>query len=199
MSNSKVLNPLPTLANNSNTILLNNVAGNIFMTNFYSPDVKKKTLIPAPQNVHHELINNKNRIKNHIGIYPIKSLLIIDAKDYKYMNFHGRVKVWLIFNTTTQVLDYVIQIFPENVFSNNKTKTVKNLILKLINSIDCTSIIIALIKFGININSAKIEKEGCKMFRWSFRVQDIPILKNVQNVPIYNGRHLSKKPPNSNY
>jgi len=39
MSNSKVLNPL---ANNSNTILLYNVAGNIFMTNFYSPDVKKK-------------------------------------------------------------------------------------------------------------------------------------------------------------
>jgi len=115
------------------------------------------------------------------------------------MNFHGRVKVWLIFNTTTQVLDYVIQIFPENVFANNKTKTVKNLILKLINSISCISIISALIKFGIKINSVKVEEEGCKMFRWSFRVQDIPILKNVQNVPIYNGRHLSKKPPNSNH
>lgn len=119
------------------------------------------------------------------------------------MNFHGRVKVWLIYNITTQVLDYVIKIFPKDVFVNmnntNKTKTVKNLILKLINSISCISIIRALIKFGIKINSVKVEEEGCKMFRWSFNAQDIPFLKNVQNVPIYkNGRHLSKKPPNSN-
>jgi hypothetical protein len=192
MSNSnalKALNPLKPLKNNSNNINFNkkNAAFNIFMT-YYSPESKKKLLIHATKEISDDLINNKNNIKNHVGIYPILSLLIIDNENYKDEYFSGRVKVWLIFNTTMQVLDYVIQIFPKIKLTNisNKIRAVKNLILKLINSISCPLIIQALIKFRIKVDSASIGVEECKKFRWSFSVQDIPILHDT---------NLSRSPP----
>ena len=133
---------------------------------------------------------------------PYKNLLIMDG-DYKDENFSGRVKVWLIYNTTTQLLDYVIQIFPETKLQNNVNKTVKNIIFKLINKIACKLIINALRKFGIMVDPTKVEE--CIKFRWSFKLGDIPILLPGSNNFKHNNRYnpavpegyLTRHPPNN--
>jgi len=164
----------------------NNVVENVFITLNISPNSKRKTLIQAPKDFFDGLINNKTNVKKHM-IYGGKTLLINEI-DYNYKNLQGTAKIWLVFNEQTQMIDYVIKITP--ILKNNSTnsnKITKDLIPNLINNLDCNSIILALKKFGINVDE-KIK--NCENLRWSFHLSNIPI-KEKNN-------HLSRPPPPNN-
>jgi len=164
----------------------NNYVENVFITlNIISPNSKRKTLIQAPKDFFDGLINNKNNVRTH-KIYGGKTLLIINDIEYNYKNLKGTAKIWLVFNEQTQMIDYVIKITPilKNK-STNSNKITKGLIPYLINSIDCNNIILALKKFGINIDEKKVNQEKCKIFRWSFHVIDILLFfKKNNNGPV---------------
>ena len=144
-----------------------NFDDNVFITTYSK---NKKLLVQISKDIFGELNNNRNRIKNH-RILPIKSLLIKD-EHIRFENFYGQVKIWLIFNQITQVLDYIIQIIPQEVFDNKLNQNKKKLINKLIREIDCEIILNTLKKFGINVDERRTE--NCKNFRWSFHLRDIP-------------------------
>jgi hypothetical protein len=161
----------------------NNYVENVFITLNISPNSKRKTLIQAPKDFFDGLINNKTNVKKH-KLYGGKTLLINEI-DYNYQNLQGTAKIWLVFNEQTQMIDYVIKITP--ILKNNSTnsnKITKGLIPNLINNLDCNSIILALKKFGINIDEQKVNQTICKIFRWSFNVSNIQIfLKKKNNGP----------------
>ena len=159
----------------------------VFLTGYDSANSKKKVLIPAPDYIFNELNKNTNRNKNHKNL-PIKSLLIKNEK-IKSSNFDGVVKIWLIFNQTTQMLDYIIQIIPEAVFDNNsKSINVKNLIKHVLDKIHCKIILKSLKKFGINVDEDLAEE--CKNFRWSFHVSNITI--NQSNIAQQAKKQLNR-------
>lgn len=161
-----------------------NFTDNVFITTYDPGNKTKKLLVQISNDIFRELNNNRNRIKNH-RVFPIKSLLVEDIH-INFENFNGQVKIWLIFNQLTQVLDYIIQIIPTSESVNNRNQNLKKLINKLLSKIDCRIILKTLKKFGINVD--KQLTENCKKFRWSFHVSNIPLKSNNRiNFPYTRG------------
>jgi hypothetical protein len=204
-----VLNPLQ---NNINLILptnkSNNFVDNVFMTR-KEPSSNRKKLLLVSKDIFKELNNNKNRIKNN-SVLNIKSLLIFDEKQIKFKDFFGQVKIWLIYNQLTQVLDYVIQIIPTTNFINNANKNIKSLINILLTKLDCGYILHIIERFGINVDKNRIE--NCKKYRWSFHLRDIlfkqSLNQHLNNIALkgytpgevfLNPFNLSRAPHNNNF
>jgi len=152
----------------------------------YDDGYTKKDLYSASSEIFKELNKNSKQLKNHTK-YSIKSFLIKN-ENISQNNFSGNIKIWLIFNSVTGIFDYVIQIeLPGN--NKNKIRNIKKIILKSLNELDCDLIIINLEKLGIKYNPAV---KRCDLFKWSFHIKDIPILKRELNIS-----HLNNSPQNS--
>jgi hypothetical protein len=182
-SSATILNP--NQFNNINVFRQNrnSFAYNVFLTNYEFYDINskkssKKRLIPVSNEIFKELIYNKSRVKNH-SVINIKSLLIKE-ETIRFENFNGKVKIWLIFNPASQILDYIIQIEPQEVFQNSRNQNLKKLINKILGEIHCSIIFNTLKKFDINVDEKKFG--SCKNFRWSFHVQNIPIKQKQLNM-----------------
>lgn len=176
--------PIAVLTNNSDFIVLNKknselFAKNVFIT-IYDQDYRTKTLYSATKEIFNELNKNSTNLKNHKK-YQIKSFLIKN-ENVSQNNFKGNIKIWLIFNSVTGIFDYVIQIDSQEI-KNNGNRIIKKLILKLLNELDCKLIIDNLKKLNINYNPAT---NACEMFKWSFHIKDIPVLKPVLKMPSSN-------------
>ena len=162
-------------------------AKNVFFT-IYDEDYKKKNLHSASSDIFKELNKNSNRLKIHTK-YSIKSFLIKN-EDISQNNSSGHIKIWLIYNSVTGIFDYVIQIeLPEN--NKNRNIKIKKIILKYLNEVDCNLIIKKLIKLGIKY---KLADKSCDLFKWSFHIKDIPVLRlNISNQNI-SAQNLETKP-----
>ena len=191
--------------NNENNINLHRPKknkSNIYVDNAFITyrelNSNRKKLLLATREMFEGLTNSKTEIKNH-QVFYFKSLLILD-KTVTLENFTGKVKIWLIYNPSTQVVDYVIQIFPESNSVNNGNKNIKNIINNLLNKLDCRKYILSkLKKFGINVDETRVE-ENCKKFRWSFHLRDIPFKQNNASKLFLNNRpSLLNSNNNSNH
>ena len=189
--------------NNENNINLHRPKknkSNIYVDNAFITyrelNSNRKKLLLATKEMFEELNNSKKEIKTHQK-FRIESLLILD-KTVTLENFTGKVKIWLIYNPSTQVVDYVIQIFPESNSVNNGNKNIKNLINNLLNKLDCRKYILSkLKKFDINVDETRVE-ENCKKFRWSFHVRDIPFKQNNASKLFLNNKSNNKSKNNLN-
>jgi len=174
-SGATILNPNRSVNNINLHRQKGNFTDNVFITTYDPENTTKKLLVQISNDIFSELNNNRNKIKNH-QVLPIKSVLV-ENKNITFENFNGQVKIWLIFNQKTQVLDYVIQIIPLSEFLNNRNQNLKKIINKLLGDLDCQIILNTLKKFGINVDES-YNTQNCKNFRWSFHVRNIPIKLN---------------------